>query len=208
MERVNLERPHNIYDFAYGLSGNLIVNLIFYKESDDILYLKFAEEYTKKIITSAIKKDDMLVWEDSEGDCYSGFTRGCSGIVYSLLLLYLQRKDKETLSLAVSALESDLSRLLVNENGFLSINSKPIGVKPPVYSPYIHNGIAGIGCVLIRQGFSFAKKHLNLSMMLSNKIFPFMKRKFVPTKMDVGCFRNIDFFCQMICRNIYRIYFN
>ena len=163
LERVNLERPHNIYDFAYGLSGNLIVNLIFYKESDDILYLKFAEEYAKKIITSAIKKDGMLVWKDSEGDCYSGFTRGCSGIAYSLLLLYFQTKDKETLSLAVSALESDLSRLLVNENGFLSINSKPIGVKPPVYSPYIHNGIAGIGCVLIRfYKITKLPKYLNL----------------------------------------------
>lgn len=163
LERVNLERPHNIYDFAYGLSGNLIVNLIFYKESDDILYLKFAEEYAKKIITSAIKKDDMLVWEDSEGDCYSGFTRGCSGIAYSLLLLYLQTKDKETLLLAVSALESDLSRLLVNENGFLSINSRPIGMEPPVYSPYIHNGLAGIGCVLIRfYKITKLPKYLNL----------------------------------------------
>lgn len=153
MKMLNYSHQNNnmfMYDYTYGFAGRLAVELAFYKETKNEQYLHMAKSDAERIIANAKHTDNGSLWPDADGDFYTGFTRGCSGIAYSLLLLYMVTDDKHYLSHGIEALETDLSRIERLETGFIGFNNRPIGSDARVYSPYIHGGLTGLGTVLIR----------------------------------------------------------
>lgn len=137
-------------DYAYGRAGRLSTCVAFYSLLGDEKYLSCAIDDAEYILAHASEVNKHAVWYDCEGDAYSGLTRGSSGIALALLQLYIVTHNSKYLFEGIKALESDLSRIVTTSSGYIGINSRPINSNPQVYSPYLHCGMAGIGCVLIR----------------------------------------------------------
>lgn len=149
MERL-IKEEMSMADLAYGLSGRIIALLKLYKTTNDIKYLNQAKKDVDEIKSKAIIRNGLYYWKDESGDIYTGLTRGSSGVALALLYLYLETKDKEYINMGIKALEADLDKLLIDNLGNINFNSLPEGEKIQIYSPYVHNGLAGLGCVLLR----------------------------------------------------------
>lgn len=137
-------------DYAYGRAGRLATYLYFYSVLGDEQYLSNAIDDAEYIIDHTKQFDGQNVWMDSEGDVYSGLTRGGAGIALVLLQLYLVSNEPRYLLEGKKALAGDLAKLTITDNGFIGLNSIPRNSPGKVYSPYIHSGLAGLGCVLVR----------------------------------------------------------
>jgi len=145
-----IEKKATMYDLTYGLAGRIIAFLKLYKKTDNSIYLNLSEAYANEIMENAIVNNNHIYWLDEENNTYTGMTRGSSGIALVFLYLYKETGKIQYLEDGIKALESDLSNLKINELGSICFNSWPDGEEKEIYSPYIHNGIAGLGCVLIR----------------------------------------------------------
>lgn len=156
MERL-VRQEMGMADLAYGLSGRIVALLKLYKTTNDIKYLDFAKKDADEIKRTAIDRDGLYYWKDEVGDIYTGLTRGSSGVALSLLYLYLETEDKEYIDTGIKALEADLDKLLKDDLGDICFNSVPERDERHIYSPYIHNGITGLGCALLRY-FLITKK--------------------------------------------------
>ncbi len=149
MEKL-IQKEMGMADLAYGLSGRIVALLKLYKTTNDIKYLDLAKKDADEIKRTAIVRDDLYYWKDEIGDIYTGLTRGSSGVALALLYLYLETEDKQYIDMGVKALEGDLDKLIKDDLENIGFNSIPEGKETQIYSPYIHNGIAGLGCVLLR----------------------------------------------------------
>lgn len=145
-----IKQEMGMADLAYGLSGRIVALLKLYKTTNDIKYLELAKKDADEIKRTAIVRDGLYYWRDESGEIYTGLTRGSSGVALSLLYLYLETEDKQYIDLGIKALAGDLDKLIKDDLGNIGFNSVPEGEKREIYSPYVHNGIAGLGCVLLR----------------------------------------------------------
>lgn len=138
-------------DYSYGKAGRLLVLLYFYRKYGDKRYLTEAIRNAESIMKESIEKEGNIYWKDIAGDIYSGLTRGNAGIAYALLVLYKITKNKKFLHFGIRALDGDIKRIkTVREDGLIGFNSRPLESRSKVYSPYAHNGLTGLGSVLIR----------------------------------------------------------
>lgn len=164
------------YDYAYGLAGRGITLLKFYDKTKSQDYLEYAISDALTIQKNEIEIDGLIYWRDSEGDIYAGLTRGNAGIALYFLHLYLTTNKSNYLDYGVKVLNTDIKRIYTGDDGFMSLDRQPLGSKVPVYSPYIHTGLAGLGCVLVR--FYLVTKNIEY-LELINKIIENCYSKFV-----------------------------
>lgn len=139
-----------IYDFAYGKAGRASILLHFYNKFGEKKYLDWALADVHCIMDDYQVIEDGLYWPDTEQSCYSGLTRGNAGISLVLLQAYMVTKNSKYLDFGTKVVNGALARLELLENGFIGFNSYPIGQERTVYSPYVHNGLSGLGNVLVR----------------------------------------------------------
>ena len=139
-----------IYDVAYGKAGRVSALLYFFNKNGEKKYLDWAMADINSIVDNYQVIDDVLLWPDTEESCYSGLTRGNAGIALVLLQTYMVTKDVRLLNFGVKVINSALAHIEELDNGFIGFNSRPAGYDSKVYSPYVHNGLAGLGIVLVR----------------------------------------------------------
>lgn len=163
MEEI-LHTENSLSDYSYGSAGVISVLLKFYQNTGQEKYINAALKEADCIMKNANVENGKMVWKDLENDVYAGLTRGGAGIALVFLQLYSVTKKDKYLIFGEKALQGDLSKLKVTENGFIGIDSKRKDAKTSVYSPYIHNGIAGIGCVLVRY-FKYTGKQQYLAII-------------------------------------------
>lgn len=166
MERVS-GKNMTMSDLAYGLAGRIVALLKLYKETKEVKYLSQAKQVGYEVKKAAIVRNGLYYWKDEIDDIYTGLTRGSSGIALALLYLFLETKEEVFIDAGINGLEGDLDKLISDEFENISFNSFPEGSEGEIYSPYIHNGIAGLGCVLIRY---FLVTRNEKYRMLLNKI--------------------------------------
>lgn len=147
-----IKTENGMSDLAYGLSGIIITLLKFYNYTNDSRYLSEVIKNAELLISRAVMSDGYYSWSDEEKDIYTGLTRGSSGIALAFLYLYLETKSEQYLQWGLISLENDVNELKFNIDGYICFNSIPKGSRglTEIYSPYIHNGIAGVGIVLLR----------------------------------------------------------
>lgn len=138
-------------DLFYGLSGIGLTNLYFYKKTKKEYFLKKSIHIGEKILYSA--KEDTngdLYWQDSNNNVFIGYGRGGSGIALFLLYLFLETEDEKFYEYGKKALNHDMKYLVLNENNSMSLPRGVVGGLENVQSPYLYDGSAGVGCVLLR----------------------------------------------------------
>ena len=147
-----MEAKISMSDIAYGKAGRIICALYFYDATKNPVYLKYAEKDAENILEKRVEKNDLYYWPDEIGHTYVGYTRGSSGIALAFLEVYRRTGQKKYLEAGYKSLEADLVKMeYLDELGFWAINSIPEeSNRSAVYSPYIHNGVAGIGTVLLK----------------------------------------------------------
>lgn len=138
-------------DIFYGTAGNGLANLYFYKKTNDEKYLDIAIERAEDIIKKS-KNDEQgnIFWEDIHGDIYYGYGSGSSGISLFLLYMYLETNNEKYLNYGIKGLNHDLFHVFVNEDGVLALNRGSKKENSHVQSPYIYDGITGLGTTLLR----------------------------------------------------------
>ncbi|WP_449460671.1 class III lanthionine synthetase LanKC N-terminal domain-containing protein [Streptococcus suis] len=127
------------FSFCYGLSGILLASINFYLKTRNSHYFHKASKIAKKLIK--------LNPKDIEDN---GFGLGLSGIVYSLSYWYELNNDKQILDYLVMFMNEEIDRLLLDERGNIFINREGKSSSDKVYSPYVYDGIAGVGIALVR----------------------------------------------------------
>lgn len=147
-----IKSESSMSDLAYGLSGIIITLLSFYNYTNDSRYLSEGIKNAELLINRVNMIDGCYSWSDEENDIYTGLTRGSSGIALAFLYLYFETKNEQYLEWGLRSLENDINELKFNVDGYICFNSIPKGTRglTEIYSPYIHNGIAGVGIVLLR----------------------------------------------------------
>lgn len=146
-----VKRENSMCDIAYGLAGRLISSLYFYDKFKEQSYLEYAVNDAEVIKDRYIERNGYYYWKDEVNSIYTGYTRGSSGIALAFLELYKRTNDKKYLDIGIIALESDLVKLVTFEDGYIEFNGNPEeSTDTPIHSPYVHNGIVGVGYVLLR----------------------------------------------------------
>lgn len=160
-----IKSENSMSDLAYGLSGIIITLLRFHKYTNDSKYLSEATKKAELLISRSVMIDGFYSWSDVEKDIYTGLTRGSSGIALAFLYLYFETNNKLYLKWGLISIENDINELKFNTDGYICFNGIPKGTRElsEIYSPYIHNGIAGVGIVLLRYFLvTRDKKYLSL----------------------------------------------
>lgn len=149
-----VNKTMSMSDLSYGLAGRIVAELCMYKKTDNNVYLNYAVKDSETIINKAITEKKLCYWQDEQNDIYIGLTRGSSGIALVLLYMYVETKNEKYLNIAEKAFNTDFSKTIINDYGYISFNSMPLNndkqQEYTIYSPYLHNGIAGLGSVALR----------------------------------------------------------
>lgn len=126
-------------DYFYGLSGLLISNIKFFLHTKKKEYKYKADTIFEKL--AHLTQYDLL--SNSLGEGFSGI---------SLALIYYGRAfaSSNALELAKKYIDFELSRIIFDERGKIGINREGQDSALKVLSPYIYDGIAGVGVVLTR----------------------------------------------------------
>lgn len=125
--------------FFYGLSGMLFANIKFYLVTGNKKYKKTCYHIFEKL--SDLSAEDILE---------NGFGLGLSGISYVLIYYYQLTKDENILNLAIEFLNEELSRSELDDRGLFAINREGKNSTLKVVSPYVYDGIAGVGFSVLR----------------------------------------------------------
>lgn len=147
---IAIQKELQMYDIAYGLAGRIQVSLAFYSTLHEDKYLHYARKDAEVLLRSAESDVGMLYWKDLENDIYSGLTRGSSGIALTLLQMYVITKESIYLNAGKRALDFELNRLTSSNHNLLIIPPSKEYSEVRMMSPYIHRGVSGLGCVLVR----------------------------------------------------------
>lgn len=171
----NLPESSNLF---YGKAGVALTNLYFYKVTSDVQYLNNSKYIEKDIYSSAVREKDKLYWREKNNTFY-GYGQGGSGISLFYLYLYLETNNGNYLNKGEKALEYDLSNLIIDEDGNLGLNREGENSNKEVLSPYLYDGLAGLGSVVIRYyKVTKDKKYLDIveaitkSLDINFTIFP------------------------------------
>lgn len=120
----------------YGKSGVLLTTLKFYLTTSDLKYKKFADQLFEMINKRSQKE-------------YMNYGEGEAGISLAQLYYYLVTNDEKDLKIAKNSFEIVLNNLDKREKG-IGIKREGITSERKVYSPYIYDGISGVGEVALR----------------------------------------------------------
>ena len=143
----------DLFDIYYGAAGFGLACLYFHKETGDAYWLEQAADVGEKLIQRKKVSDNGFYWPDLEGNVWTGYARGASGISVFLLYLYLASGDAQFLGTGRSALDYDLGAALELEGKLRmpratvdSIDSR----HQKVYSHYWSDGSTGVCTALLR----------------------------------------------------------
>lgn len=143
----------DLSDIYYGAAGFGLACLYFHKETGDAHWLEQATHVGEKLIQRKNVSDNGFHWPDLEGNVWTGYARGASGISLFLLYLHLASGDTQFLGAGRSALDYDLGAALELEGGLRipratadSIDSR----HQKVYSHYWSDGSTGVCTALLR----------------------------------------------------------
>ena len=127
------------FDYFYGLSGILLTNMKFYLETQNEYY----KETSKKIYNRLKELNANDISDNSFGEGFSGIALTLS--YYSVLF-----NDLDSLATSKKYLDIELSRCKYDDREKVGINREGEKSDITVFSPYVYDGIAGVGITLIR----------------------------------------------------------
>lgn len=126
-------------DYFYGLSGILLTNMKFYLETRN----KYYKETSKKIYNRLKELNPNDINDNSFGE-------GFSGVALTLAYYSVLFNDPDSLATSKKYLDIELSRCKYDDRGKIGINREGEKSDLVVFSPYIYDGIAGVGLTIIR----------------------------------------------------------
>ena len=148
-------------DIYYGAAGYGLACLYFHKETGDPYWLEQATRVGEKLIQRKNVSDNGSYWQDLDGNVWTGYARGASGIAVFLLYLYLASGDTQFLQTGRSALDYDLGAALELEGKIrmprATADSNDLRHQK-VYSHYWSDGSAGVCTALLRYISVFGEK--------------------------------------------------
>ena len=143
----------DLSDVYYGAAGFGLACLYFHKETGDAYWLEQAARVGEKLIQQKNASDNGVYWPDLEGNVWTGYARGASGISVFLLYLYLVSGDTQFLETGRSALDYDLGAALELEGKIRMPRATADSITSPhqkVYSHYWSDGSTGVCTALLR----------------------------------------------------------
>ena len=143
----------DLSDIYYGVAGFGLACLYFHKETGDAYWLEQAARVGEKLIRRKNVSDNGFYWPDLEGNVWTGYARGASGISVFLLYLYLASGDTQFLEIGRSALDYDLgaaSELQGKLRMPRATSDSITSAHQNVYSHYWSDGSAGVCTALLR----------------------------------------------------------
>lgn len=151
LDKANIETTNDFADLFYGLAGIGMSNLYLYKNCYEEKYLSQAKFIGDQLISSCLRDEQgNLYWKNPQNQAFFGYAQGSSGIALFLLYLYLESQEIKYLETGIKALEHDLFNMKENQDGRISIKRGTKSNPSFVESPYIYDGLAGIGTVALR----------------------------------------------------------
>lgn len=133
-----LYRVPEDHGYFYGKAGVLMTSLKFYLEVGHQKYLDHSIALFKALEACDSNKFDI-----------NTFGNGKSGIALALLYLYRITQDEKHLNLGLEFLNHELEQLS-EINGVVGINRSRVDDEKVVHSPYIYDGISGVGTTVLR----------------------------------------------------------
>lgn len=133
-------------DLFFGVSGTGIINIYFYKRTNNKYFINNAISCYKTVINS-LRKDDnnRLFYENINGTVFHGYDHGAAGIGLFLIKLYEITQDKNILKNAERLIGFEIDNATTREDKTLQWTySKDSNT----LSPYLRLGSSGIGAVL------------------------------------------------------------
>ena len=143
----------DLSDIYYGTAGFGLACLYFYKETGDAYWLEKAADVGEKLIQRKNVSDTGFYWPDLEGNVWTGYARGASGISVFLLYLYLASDDTQFLGTGRRALDYDLGAALELEGKLRMPRATADSIDlrhQKVYSHYWSDGSTGVCTALLR----------------------------------------------------------
>lgn len=137
-------------DLYYGASGYGLTCLRFFGATKDQIWLDEAMAVGEQLLHMRTEKEAGICWPDAEGNVWTGYGRGASGIALFLLYLGLAAGEDRMLQAGRLALDFDLSHVREVVNGPLSMRRGPITEGSNVVSHYWSDGSAGLATALVR----------------------------------------------------------
>ncbi|MFL8951690.1 class III lanthionine synthetase LanKC N-terminal domain-containing protein [Helcococcus kunzii] len=125
---------------SYGNSGQLITNIKFYNVTKNKVYKDTSDLLGKHLINSLLPIE------------YTGIGEGNTGIALALFYYFLLTKDITLLEIIESKYKLDIDKFdyyNYYHNNFQFLNTK-YEEKKLMFSPYVYDGTAGIGMLLVR----------------------------------------------------------
>ncbi|QHW38010.1 protein kinase/lanthionine synthetase C family protein [Staphylococcus ursi] len=122
----------------YGNAGILMTSIKIYVETQDKKYLEYAK-YLASYMMQDVNFNKLL----------TGYGEGVSGISLSLIYYYKITMDIEVLNTAIKYFDIEYSNMIRDED-YLGIKRNFEKNGRIVNSPYLYDGIAGVGSVAIR----------------------------------------------------------
>ena len=140
-------------DIYYGAAGFGLACLYFHKETSDAYWLEQAVRVGNKLIQTKAESENGLYWPDMEGNVWSGYARGASGISLFLLYLHFASGDTRFLNAGRRALDYDLGETIALDDVQRVPKATSDSIASPhqnIYSYYWSEGTAGICTTLLR----------------------------------------------------------
>ena len=151
----------DLSDIYYGAAGFGLACLYFHKETGDAHWLEHATRVAEKLIQRKNVSENGSYWPDLEGNVWTGYARGASGISLFLLYLHLASGNTQFLEVGRSALDYDLGAAL-ESHGKLRMpratTDSITSAHQSVYSHYWSDGSAGVCTALLRYMAVMGKK--------------------------------------------------
>ena len=151
----------DLSDIYYGAAGFGLACLYFHKETGDAYWLEQATDVGEKLIQRKNVSENGSYWPDLEGNVWTGYARGASGISLFLLYLHLASGNTQFLEVGRRALDYDLGAALELEGRLrmprATADSNDLRHQK-VYSHYWSDGSAGVCTALLRYISVFGEK--------------------------------------------------
>lgn len=145
-------------DLSYGLAGIGLTSLKAYKLTLEKNHLNYSIECAYKIIKKFNESEQNYPPINQNGEKFIGLGAGYLGI--SLFLYYIAEETgvKKFHEVAEELITISLDKLEYTDGKILGFIRGDISKEESVYSPYIYDGLAGLGAVLIRINYQKYKK--------------------------------------------------
>ena len=143
----------DLSDVYYGATGFGLACLYFHTETKEAYWLEQATRVGDKLIKTKAESDKGFYWPDMNGNVWSGYARGASGISLFLLYLYLVTGDIRFKETGRCALDYDLGQVVELEDKMRIPRATSDSISPNhqnIYPHYLSDGSAGVCLALLR----------------------------------------------------------